>query len=146
MPTKYRFQEESAMDLRSLRFLVLWPHKISLEECVLERDFEEGTRHFSARDENGELVSCCTVMQEVRCIDGQNFPLRLRAMAAHPSIRRKGVSKMLLAYVEQSFPEMTFWCDAREVAVPFYLRCGWEVKSDVYEIPIIGAHYLMVRK
>ena len=142
----YSFQRESAMDLRSLRFLVLWPHKQSIEHCLLDRDFDEDTSHFSARDENGELVSCCTVMRETRHIDGQDFPLRLRAMAAHPSIRKNGVSKQLLEFVEQQFPEMTFWCDAREVAVPFYLKCGWEVKSESYEIPIIGTHYLMVKK
>jgi predicted GNAT family N-acyltransferase len=142
----YSFQEESAMDLRSLRFLVLWPHKQSVEECLLDRDFDTHTRHFSARDEQGELVSCCTVMRESRFIDGHEFPLRLRAMAAHPSIRRMGVSKMLLQYVENEYPSMAFWCDAREVAVPFYLSCGWETKSESYEIPIIGTHYLMVRK
>jgi predicted GNAT family N-acyltransferase len=141
----YSFQRESAMDLRSLRFLVLWPHKQAMEECLLEQDFEEHTSHFSARDDQGELVSCCTVMHELRCIDGQEFPLRLRAMAAHPSVRRKGVSKLLLQYVEKEFPGLAFWCDAREIAVPFYLSCGWEVKSEVYQIPIIGPHFLMVK-
>ncbi len=133
------------MDLRSLRFLVLWPHKQALEECLLEQDFEEHTRHFSARNERGELISCCTVMSEGRTIDGQNYPLRLRAMAAHPSIRRMGVSTLLLQYVENEYPGMTFWCDAREIAVPFYLSCGWQIKSDVYDIPLIGPHYLMVK-
>jgi predicted GNAT family N-acyltransferase len=142
----YSFQKESAMDLRSLRFLVLWPHKQSMEECLLEQDFEAHTSHFSARDEKGELVSCCTVMREGRTIDGQNFPLRLRAMAAHPSIRRKGVSKLLLQYVENEYPDMAFWCDAREVAVPFYLNSGWQIMSDVYNIPLIGPHFLMVKK
>jgi predicted GNAT family N-acyltransferase len=142
----YSFQKESAMDLRSLRFLVLWPHKQSMEECLLEQDFDEHTSHFSARDEKGELVSCCTVMREGRTIDGQYFPLRLRAMAAHPSIRRMGVSKMLLQYVENEYPSMAFWCDAREVAVPFYLNSGWQIMSEVYNIPLIGPHFLMMKK
>jgi hypothetical protein len=67
-------------------------------------------------------------------------------MAAHPSIRRTGVSTLLLQYVENEYPGMAFWCDAREVAVPFYLSCGWEIKSEVYQIPIIGPHFLMVKK
>ena len=113
---------------------------------MLEQDFDEYTSHFSARDEKGELVSCCTVMREGRTIEGQHFPLRLRAMAAHPSIRRKGVSKLLLQYVENEYPDMAFWCDAREVAVPFYLNCGWQIMSDVYNIPLIGPHFLMVKK
>lgn len=141
----YSFQEESAMDLRSLRFLVLWPHKARVEECILDSDFLPETKHFSARTESGEVVACCSVMQEEREINGHVYSCRLRAMAAHPSIRRMGVSKQLLKFVQAAFPGKNFWCDAREVAVPFYLSCGWQIKSGPYEIPIIGTHYLMIK-
>ena len=141
----YSFQEESAMDLRSLRFLVLWPYKSQVEDCLLDSDFESGTRHFSARDENKEIVACCSVMHEEREINGDVYSCRLRAMAAHPSIRRMGVSKQLLKFVQEEYPGMNFWCDAREIAVPFYLSCGWQIQSEPYQIPIIGTHYLMTK-
>lgn len=141
----YSFQEESAMDLCSLRFLVLWPHKSQVEDCLLDSDFESGTKHFSVRDENNEIVACCSVMQEEREINDQVYSCRLRAMAAHPSIRRMGVSKQLLKFVEEVFPGKNFWCDAREIAVPFYLSCGWQIQSEPYQIPIIGTHYLMTK-
>lgn len=141
----YSFQEESAMDLRSLRFLVLWPHKSAMEECLLDVDFADSTRHFSMRNAEGMVVACCTIVQEAKEVNGKKYTLRLRAMAAHPNVRRMGLSKQLLDHVIRIFPGESFWCDAREVAVPFYLNCGWEVKSEVYDIPQIGPHYLMVK-
>lgn len=133
------------MDLRSLRFLVLWPHKSAMEECLLDIDFVDTTRHFSLRDAEGMVVACCTVVREAKEVNGKKYNLRLRAMAAHPHFRRMGLSKRLLDHVVNKFQAQSFWCDAREVAVPFYLKCGWEVKSEVYDIPQIGPHYLMVK-
>lgn len=143
---KYSFQKESAMDLRSLRFLVLWPHKQMLEDCLLDTDFFETTFHFGVRNDQGEIICCCTIVKETRIIEKQSYKFRLRAMATHPDYRKQGLGKLLLQYVFDSYKEPSFWCDAREVAVPFYLSCGWEVKSEIYQIPIIGPHYLMVWK
>jgi predicted GNAT family N-acyltransferase len=139
-----RFEERSAMDLRPLRFLVLWPHKGSVEECLLEADFLPTTRHFAAVNDHQEVVACCTVMSDSRDIDGENYPLRLRAMASHPMVRGLGMAKGLLAFAAIQMGSQNMWCDARELAVPFYQKCGWQVKSDPYEIPIIGTHFLMV--
>lgn len=112
---------------------------------MLDVDFADSTRHFSMRNAEGVVVACCTIVQEAREVNGNIYALRLRAMAAHPNVRRMGLSKQLLDLVIGIFPGESFWCDAREVAVPFYLNCGWEVKSGVYDIPQIGPHYLMVK-
>ncbi len=141
---QFEIVEMSAMDLRPLRFLVLWPHKRSIEECLLDIDFLPSTRHFGALDENGSLLACCTMVMEQRMIDQQYYPLRLRAMASHPTVRGRGVGKQLLLEAIQRCGGESVWCDAREKAVAFYEKCGWQVKSDVYQIPIIGPHYLMV--
>ncbi len=112
----------------------------------MDVDFDDATRHFSTRNAEGMVVACCTIVQEAKEVNGKKYALRLRAMAAHPNLRRMGLSKQLLYHVIKIFPGESFWCDAREVAVPFYLKCGWEVKSEVYDIPQIGPHYLMVKK
>ena len=112
---------------------------------MLDVDFTDVSRHFSMRNAEGMVVACCTIVQEAREVNGKKYALRLRAMAAHPDVRRMGLSKQLLDCVDAIFLSQSFWCDAREVAVPFYLKCGWEVKSEVYDIPQIGPHYLMVK-
>jgi predicted GNAT family N-acyltransferase len=138
-----RIEERSAMDLRSLRFLVLWPHKKNIEECLLDIDFKEDTRHFAAINEHGEVIACCTMVAEQRNIDDEIYPMRLRAMASHPAVRGSGVAKHLLLEAIYRCGGQSVWCDAREKAVAFYHKCGWEVRSAVYEIPIIGPHFLM---
>ena len=112
---------------------------------MLDVDFTDVSRHFSMRNAEGMVVACCTIVQEAKEVNGKKYTLRLRAMAAHPDLRRMGLSKQLLDCVDAIFLSQSFWCDAREVAVPFYLKCGWEVKSEVYVIPQIGPHYLMVK-
>ncbi|MBM3427802.1 MAG: GNAT family N-acetyltransferase [Bacteroidetes bacterium] len=141
----YRFQKESAMDLRSLRFLVLWPHKSRIEDCILDADGYADTLHFSARDENNVVIACCTVVAELRVIENCSCAYRLRAMATHPAIRGTGVGKALLEFAMSHYPNQHFWCDARQVAVPFYEKCGWQVYSSVYDIPQIGPHFLMMK-
>lgn len=141
----YSFQKESAMDLRSLRFLVLWPHKQSEEECLLDIDFAIDTAHFSVRNEQQMVVSCCTIVKESRVVDEKVCEYRLRAMATHPSVRGEGLGKRVLEFAMSHYPNQHFWCDARQVAMPFYEKCGWQVYSSVYEIPQIGPHFLMMK-
>jgi predicted GNAT family N-acyltransferase len=140
---QFRFEERGAMDLRSLRFLVLWPHKDKMEDCILEADFLPSTRHFAAFDNENNVLACCTLMPESRIVEGQVYSMRLRAMASHPDVRGSGMARELLSFALGHFLGEKFWCDARLIAVPFYERCGWRVRSEAYEIPIIGTHFLM---
>jgi GNAT superfamily N-acetyltransferase len=38
------------------------------------------------------------------------------------------------------------WCDAREVALGFYARMGFDFVSETYDVPEIGPHRMMVRR
>ena len=38
------------------------------------------------------------------------------------------------------------WCDAREVAFPFYERMGFKFVSEGYHVPEIGPHRMMALK
>jgi GNAT superfamily N-acetyltransferase len=37
-----------------------------------------------------------------------------------------------------------FWCNARVSALQFYLRMGWRVASDFFDVPTVGPHRVMV--
>ncbi len=138
------FQKESAMDLRSLRFLVLWPHKTSMETCLMDVDFEESTQHFSLRNEGGEVLACCSLLAETANFFNQDIPVRLRAMSVHPDFRKHGLGKDLISQALDAYPTKSCWCDARVLAVPFYEKCGWRIASESFEIPEIGKHYKMI--
>ena len=38
------------------------------------------------------------------------------------------------------------WCNARVVALDFYLKMGYEIYGSVFELPEIGPHYRMYKR
>ena len=73
---------------------------------------------------------------------------QLRGMATRAAMVRRGLGGALLrhAIAELVRCEGTgfFWCNARITAVQFYLRMGWRVVSDVFDVPTVGPHRVMV--
>lgn len=135
----------STNPIRALRFRVLWPHKASLEECVLVIDDAMETFHCAVRID-AEVVACCTLYPE-SC---ERFPdtgvYRLRAMATAPEVRGQGVGKQMLLFGLQECRRRgasIVWCDARLAAVPFYESLGFVALPEVYEVPLIGPHQFM---
>ena len=75
----------------------------------------------------------------------QPIPRRqLRGMATLPTWRGKGIGRSLLSALEQETAE-PIWCNARESAVGFYERNGWQVVGEPFEIDPIGTHFKMVK-
>jgi predicted GNAT family N-acyltransferase len=69
-------------------------------------------------------------------------------MATLPKFRKRGLSQALL---QTAFPLIkqnnieTLWCNARTTAQGFYEKVGFEVVSDVFDIPGIGPHVVMIK-
>lgn len=77
---------------------------------------------------------------------GEAVHWRIRGMATEPTHINQGHgSKVLKALLDwgqaQGIP--LFWCNARERAVPFYERFGFQTCSELFEIPSIGMHKRM---
>lgn len=53
---------------------------------------------------------------------------------------------MLYEIVEHSEYSTLLWCNARVVAIPFYIADGWKIVSDVFEIQTVGPHVIMTRE
>lgn len=70
-------------------------------------------------------------------------------MGTLPQYQRKGLSSALL---KTAFPIIKnnlcslIWCNAREEAVKFYEKVGFERSGDKFEIPNFGTYSLMVKK
>jgi GNAT superfamily N-acetyltransferase len=70
-------------------------------------------------------------------------------MATLPEVRGSGCGRALLeACVAAAEGEgcPLLWCNARVGAVDFYRKHGWEVCSDVFDIPTAGPHFRMRRR
>lgn len=73
---------------------------------------------------------------------------RLRGMATNPDFQGQGNGGRLLRFALEHLKAQhadLLWCNARIKAIPFYEREGLKTQSEVFEIPGIGAHYVMAK-
>jgi GNAT superfamily N-acetyltransferase len=124
---------------RPLRQRVLRPHE-SLEELA---SHEQPGAHAVGAFDGDELVACGFV-----CPDGEPGEWRVRGMATAPERRGQGTGSAVLAALvdhARAAGATRIWCNARTPAVSLYARAGFTVQSEEFDIPGIGAHFLMAR-
>lgn len=117
------------------------------DAAMYEEDNDPSTLHFAAALKD-EVIGCCTLL---RSTWNGTPAFQLRGMATHPAWMGKGVGSTLLAHVEATLlslwsPPVMLWCNARLSARPFYLRQGWQVKSDVFDVPNVGPHHVLIKE
>ena len=135
----------SAEEIRPLRHRVLRPAQ-ALEETVYPGDDLVDTVHLGAFD-GDRLVGIASLYREDRA-GGPPGGWRLRGMATEPDVRGSGFGAALVAASVEHVAAAggsELWCNARKVAVGFYERAGFDVVSEEFEIPGIGAHVVMAR-
>lgn len=60
----------------------------------------------------------------------------------------KGIGKIILKHGEQLLKEQhakIIWCNAREVAITFYKKNGYQIIGESFNIKDIGLHYVMFK-
>ena len=94
------------------------------------------------------VVSCATLHLEPWEDDEPAY--RLRGMATADGRRGLGLGRALLelaeADVRRDTPIRLLWCNARTPALAFYRRQGWQVRSNVFDIPTAGPHVRMTKR
>lgn len=136
----------AAEAVRPLRLRVLRPNQ-TMAETVYEGDDLPDTVHLAAFD--GErVVGIASLYREDRA-GGPADGWRLRGMATEPDVRGRGFGGAILsASLERVVAAggSELWCNAREAAIGFYRRAGFEVASEPFDVPGIGAHVVMARQ
>lgn len=138
-------KELDIKDIKHLRHQVLWQHKSSSDECVIEQDELETTFHIGAV-KNGIVVGTSTFIVNIKNDFDTVSQYRLRAMATAKSVRREGLGRQMIDFVIKKLKQMNvelLWCDARLEATGFYNKMGFKTKGDIYNVPQIGPHKLM---
>ena len=135
-------------DIFELRHAILRPH-LPRETAVYDVDSWPETRHFAAWDD-GRVVGTVTIFP-MALDERETNAWQLRGMAVADAARGLGVGRKLLAAVDEHLrrlapPTPLLWCNARVTAIGFYQRCGWEVISDVYDVPTVGPHVKMIKR
>lgn len=134
-------------ETRPLRHAVLRP-KQTLEDCIYPADDHPDAFHIGGF-KDGKLVAVSSFAPNVHADLDEDCAYQLRGMATAGDVRGEGFGK---AMVEQARGELRrrgvlgWWCNAREGALPFYLRLGLSVSGERFEIEGIGPHFIMYEK
>jgi GNAT superfamily N-acetyltransferase len=70
-------------------------------------------------------------------------------MAVLENQQKKGIGKALILHSESFATQQKtelIWFNARENAVPFYIKMGYKITGAPFEIDAIGTHYLMYKR
>lgn len=139
----------TATEVRPLRHRVLRPEQ-PIASTVYPGDDLPGSVHLGAFDGNdvlgSSLVGIASLYDEARPAVPGGW--RLRGMATAPHMQRRGVGADLLASCIEHVAAAggaELWCNARQSALGFYLRAGFEVSGEEFDVPGIGAHVVMAR-
>lgn len=138
----------TAEDARPIRHRVLRPGQPA-DRLIYPGDDEPTTLHLGVRTPAGELVSVASFYNEP--MPGTDADaIRLRGMATLPKHRSQGHGRRL---IETALAELiradteqptSLWCNARTSASGYYERLGFIQHGDLFEIPDIGPHAVMV--
>jgi GNAT superfamily N-acetyltransferase len=139
-----RFERVVFEEIVDLRYAVLRAG-LPRDAANFPGDRDSTTVHLAAKD-GQTVVACATVL--VNQWEGRPA-CQLRGMAVDPAYQRRGVGKRLLAEIERVAVDngvSLIWANARTPAAEFYRNNGWEIVSEMFEIPTAGPHFKMVRK
>ncbi len=135
----------SASDTYDIRHKMLRPGRPK-ESTHFPGDEDDQTFHLGAFDGN-KLVSVASFFFENHPdLTHDEYQYRLRGMATLPEYQGQGHSSALL---KMAFPIIKLnqcsllWCNARESALGYYQKVGFEKKGEPFNIPQIGEHILM---
>ena len=140
---RWLIRRVKAADVIDLRHAVL-REGLPRETAIFPGDDNPDSRHYGAFDST-RLIGCVTLHPS----QWQDRPAwQLRGMAIVPDLRQTGIGKAMIEFLEADLADSNvkqLWCNARVPAAGFYQKMGWQIVSDVFEIPTAGPHVKMAK-
>ena len=139
-------QQIKAFETYPIRNEVLRKGK-PIETCYFEGDDAETTMHFGIIVAE-KIVGVVSVYQVNNNLFDVKNQFQIRGMAVLNEFQNNGFGAQLLAAAEnycslQKTP--LIWFNAREKAVPFYEKNGYQTMGNSFEIPTVGTHFVMFK-
>ena len=135
----------SAEETYPVRQQVLRPGRPATE-VFFEGDLEADTFHLGYFDAD-EIVGVATYVARKNSFFETDLQYQLRGMAVLPDYRGKNIGQALLLHGEKllknDHSEILLWFNAREVAIPFYKKYGYEAIGEPFMIPNVCMHIVM---
>lgn len=115
------------------------------DSVVLDKDYDDSTFHLGGIADN-KVISIGTFHRISHPEFKEPIQYQLRKMATSPEYRSMGAGKKLLEFGIDHLKKKgvdLLWCNAREIAIGFYERLGFEAIGNFFEVSGIGPHKLM---
>ena len=137
----------TSTDTYSVRQNVLRKGK-PIETCYFNGDNDETTTHFGLFLEEN-VIGVVSVYKVNNPIFTENIQFQIRGMAVLSEFQGKGFGEQLLKEAEKHcWKEQAdlIWFNAREKAISFYKKSGYEIIGKSFDIPNVGIHFVMHKK
>ena len=142
----YSIKQITSQETFAVRLPVLRPGK-PIDSCIFDGDDLSTTAHFGIYDDE-IIVGVTSIFKTSTPLLSQKQQFQLRGMAIVDSHQKRGLGDKLVQraerYVKENNAEV-LWFNAREVAVGFYKKMGYEIIGEPFVIGDIGIHYVMYK-
>ena len=142
----YSIKQITSQETFAVRLPVLRPGK-PIDSCIFDGDDLNTTAHFGIYDDE-IIVGVTSIFQTSTPFLSQKQQFQLRGMAIVDSHQKRGLGDQLVQQAEQYVKENNgeiLWFNAREIAVGFYKKMGYETIGEPFAIGDIGIHYVMYK-
>ncbi|MCX2680398.1 GNAT family N-acetyltransferase [Galbibacter sp. EGI 63066] len=142
----YNVKEITSEEAHVVRHPVLRPGK-PFETAIFPEDVLDGTFHVGILNDGKPVGTMSMIRKNNSQLEAENA-YQLRGMAILHEHQRKGLGEMIVQKAEEMVLEKggtLIWLNAREVALGFYKKMGYEISGDEFMVPGIGLHFLMFK-
>ena len=118
-----------------------------IDSCHFEGDDLPTTFHLGYYT-NNQLVGVVTLMKNNREDVTTTKAFQLRGMAVLANFQKRGIGDALVKKSEEMIRARggtLIWMNAREIAVRFYEKLGYQKHAEPFNIPKIGLHFVMIK-
>lgn len=119
-----------------------------LASCHFEGDDLPTTQHFGLY-ENDKIEGVISLFENNNLLFEAKHQSQIRGMAVLEKNQGKGFGRLLVDHSEKALMHQNItliWFNAREKAVGFYQKMGYEIIGNSFDIPDVGIHYIMWKK
>jgi ribosomal protein S18 acetylase RimI-like enzyme len=145
--TLFTIKEITATTAYDVRHPVLRKGK-PLDSCHFDGDDLPTTFHLGYYM-NEQLVGVVTLLEKAHATLKHPKTFQLRGMAVLTNFQKRGIGDALVKKSEEMIQQKngTFmWMNAREIAVRFYEKLGYQKHGESFSIPKIGLHFTMIKE
>ncbi|WP_231632404.1 GNAT family N-acetyltransferase [Mangrovimonas sp. TPBH4] len=118
-----------------------------IEDCIFDKDELDTTFHLGLFHKN-KLSGVVTYLKNGSPLLSNTSQYQLRGMAVLEDLQGHNLGTALTKHGETILRNLkadAVWCNAREIAVPFYKKNGFEIIGEPFHIPKIGLHFTMYK-